>query len=153
MIRLNCAIEWFADTMTTDSASDIANMIMNKTQPYRILYCPSADRYAIGDGLGWTHHELAAALWKLGYLPEVTNYHDVETDAMLDYMFIPADEKWKDEIREADIEDSDIAVYTVALRLTIGTLYLSSQRSSFNMQSEDPDLYQALKTRRLIATN
>ena len=148
---LNAGIERFSDILITDSPGTIANLIMNKTRPFRFLYNREADRYAIGEALNCYHSELAIAIWKLGYPPYFKNYNDVneDEDCMVQYIFMPNTKEWENEIDDAEDFEGVGAHYTPALKLTVGNLYYASE-GNFNIQEDDPYLYQALKARRLI---
>lgn len=55
-------------TYATDSAQDIANWIVNKPKPYRILYDRYYDVWVIADANDQTHSDMAMGLFDSGYL-------------------------------------------------------------------------------------
>ena len=55
-------------TYATDSAQDIANWIVNKPKPYRILYDRYYDVWVIADANDQTHSDMAIDLFDSGYL-------------------------------------------------------------------------------------
>ena len=55
-------------TYATDSAQDIANWLVNKTKPYRVLYDRLYDVWVIADANDQTHSDMAIDLFDSGYL-------------------------------------------------------------------------------------
>ena len=55
-------------TYATDSAQDIANWIVNKPKPYRVLYDRYYDVWVIADANDQTHSDMAIDLFDSGYL-------------------------------------------------------------------------------------
>jgi hypothetical protein len=52
----------------TDSATDVANWLVNKPKAYRILYDSKRDVYGIADALKATHMDIARHLYRTGYV-------------------------------------------------------------------------------------
>lgn len=156
-IRLNAGIENVDGILIVDSASTIANLLMNKTRPYRFLYSKEADRYVIGEAYSCYHNQLAHTLWGRKYLPQYKDIYDVDdaidSTEFIPYIFMPNTKEWENEIDDADdFEFVDDVHYRPVLRMTIGNLYhaMDDDWKNFDIRKDDPDLYQALKTRRLI---
>lgn len=55
-------------TYATDSAQDIANWLVNKPKPYRVLYDRLYDVWVIADANDQTHSDMAIDLFDSGYL-------------------------------------------------------------------------------------
>lgn len=55
-------------TYATDSAQDIANWLINKPKPYRVLYDRYYDVWVIADANDQTHSDMAIDLFDSGYL-------------------------------------------------------------------------------------
>jgi hypothetical protein len=55
-------------TYATDSAQDIANWLINKPKPYRVLYDRFYDVWVIADANDQTHSDMAIDLFDSGYL-------------------------------------------------------------------------------------
>ena len=72
----------------SDYAGDIANWLINKPKPYRILYDSKHDIWCIADALGITHTSMAALLYDTGIAgltPEEQAYVDEETANLRKY--------------------------------------------------------------------
>lgn len=52
----------------TDSATDVANWLINKPKAYRILYDAKRDVWGIADAMRGTHMDIARNLYKSGYI-------------------------------------------------------------------------------------
>lgn len=68
-LRINERLELIADGIyATDSATDVANWLVNKPKAYRILYDSKRDVYGIADALKATHMDIARHLYRTGYV-------------------------------------------------------------------------------------
>lgn len=67
-------------TYATDSAQDIANWLINKPKPYRVLYDRYYDVWVIADANDQTHSDMAIDLFDSGYLYGVAKdlYGDIK---------------------------------------------------------------------------
>lgn len=66
-------IEQHNGILITDYAGDVANLLMNKPKPYRIVWNSENDVYGVGDAYKFVHGDITAAMIDLGY-----NIRDVE---------------------------------------------------------------------------
>lgn len=67
-------------TYATDSAQDIANWLINKPKPYRVLYDRYYDVWVIADAHDQTHSDMAIDLFDSGYLYGVAKDLDGDID-------------------------------------------------------------------------
>ena len=69
-------------TYATDSTQDIANWLVHKAKPYRILYDKKYGVWVIADAQTQTHADMAVDLFDSGYLYGVTNNLDNDINTM-----------------------------------------------------------------------
>lgn len=69
-------------TYCTDSAQDIANWIVNKPMPYRIIYDKKYDVWCIADAEVQTHKDMSIDLFDSGYLYGVSRDLDADIERM-----------------------------------------------------------------------
>lgn len=66
---INERLESIADGIyATDSATDVANWLVNKPKAYRILYDAKRDVWGVADAMRGTHMDIARNLYKSGYI-------------------------------------------------------------------------------------
>lgn len=87
----------------TESAQDIANLLVNKPKPYRIVYDSSYDIWGIGDANLVTHDDLKFAIGDSGYLvqfPEFNTFIDNERKRIRDRYLTGAGRMRDDVVRQ-----------------------------------------------------
>ena len=68
-LRINERLELIANGIyATDSATDVANWLVNKPKAYRILYDAKRDVWGVADAMRGTHMDIARNLYKSGYI-------------------------------------------------------------------------------------
>ena len=148
-------------TYCTDNAKDIANWIVNKPKPYRILYDVKYDIWCIADALAQTHRDMSIDMFDTdtkylyGYARDLDNdiikmrqigdYNNGWTDAevysdfqfehrnLVGMIFIPNNMNYR------DYEESGF--YENQTRLTTGTMFTLFP---FNSTGVFKDLYRKL---------
>jgi len=148
-------------TYCTDSAKDIANWIVNKPKPYRILYDVKYDIWCIADAMSQTHRDMSIDMFDTdtkylyGYardldndiikMRQIGNYSSGWTDAevysdfqfehrnLVGMIFIPNNMNYR------DYEESGF--YENQTRLTTGTMFTLFP---FNSTGVFKDLYRKL---------
>lgn len=69
-------------TYCTDSAADVANWIINKPKPYRVLYDSKFDIWCIADATQNTHKDMSIDIFDSGYVYD--NPEHIDVDAYID---------------------------------------------------------------------
>ena len=170
-VLLDERLEEIADsTYATDSVTDIANWILNKPKPYRILYDKKFDVWAIADAMKNTHKDMSIDLFDSDYLYGVSSkvddyinfarndgtFNSGYTDAEVysDYgfdnyylkglFFVPKDMNYR------DYEESGF--YSYEIPITSGTIFVTS-RDEFTSNGIFRDLYNKLDRQGAIKTS
>ena len=149
------------NTYATDSATDIANWILNKPKPYRILYDAKYDVWCIADAMSQTHKDMSIDLFDSDYLYGVakdldgdiatmrklgdfnSGYTDAEVYSDFGFdnyylkglFFIPNDMDYR------DYEESGF--YSYETPISSGTIFASHQ-GEFSSTGIFKDLYNKL---------
>ncbi len=149
-------------TYCTDSAQDIANWIVNKPKPYRIIYDKTYDVWCIADAAVQTHKDMSIDMFDSNYLYGIAkdldsdielmrkedNLNDGWTDAEVysDYqfdhynikglIFIPENMEYR------DYEESGF--YSAKTELVNGTIF-TTRHSEFSDSGIFKSLYLKLK--------
>lgn len=161
-VSLDERLEEIADsTYATDSATDIANCLINKPKPYRIIYDKKFDVWCIADAMKQTHKDMSIDLFDSDYLYGVSrkvddhinfarndgDFNSGYTDAEVysDYgfdnyylkglFFIPKDMNYN------DYEESGF--YSCEVPITSGTIFVQ-RASEFSESGIFKDLYKKL---------
>lgn len=161
-VSLDERLEEIADsTYATDSATDIANWLINKPKPYRIIYDKKFDVWCIADAMKNTHKDMSIDLFDSDYLYGISrkvddyinfarndgDFNSGYTDAEVysDYgfdhyylkglFFIPKDMNYR------DYEESGF--YSSEIPITSGTIFVQDSYE-FSEQGIFRDLYKKL---------
>lgn len=156
----------------TDYAGDIANWLLNKPKPYRIIYDSYFDVWCIADANNWTHDKMAKEMFSSGYIEEVANKDKLEkflSDANEHFSkYVPGVKFSNRELYKSYgfaqlylegcmfIPNSDnydnyeeSKFYSYEIRLTTGILFVYDM-FMFSPQGHYRDLYNALERRNAI---
>lgn len=151
-----------SSTYATDSAQDIANWIVNKPKPYRVIYDKTYDVWCIADANMQTHKDMSIDLFDSDYLYSVARHLDddikrmreedrlnsgwTDAEAYSDYqfdhynikglIFIPNGYEYE------DYEESGF--YSAKTELTNGTVF-TTRSSEFSDSGIFKSLYLKLK--------
>ena len=71
-----------SSTYATDSAQDIANWLVNKPKPYRVIYDKTYDVWCIADANMQTHKDMSIDLFDSDYLYSVARHLDDDIKRM-----------------------------------------------------------------------
>ena len=161
-VSLDERLEEVADsTYATDSATDIANWLINKPKPYIIIYDAKYDVWCIADAMKQTHKDMSIDLFDSDYLYGVakdldndiktmrklgdfnSGYTDAEvySDFQFDHynvkglFFIPKNMNYH------DYEESGF--YSCEVPITSGTIFVQ-RASEFSESGIFKDLYKKL---------
>lgn len=156
----------------TDYAGDIANWLLNKPKPYRIIYDSYFDVWCIADANTWTHDKMAKEMFSSGYIEEVANKDKLEkflSDANEHFSKYVTGVKFSNRelyksygfsqlylegcmfIPNSDNYDNyeESKFYSYEIRLTTGILFVYDM-FMFSPQGHYKDLYNALERRNAI---
>ena len=159
-VQLNEKLEEVADsTYVTDSATDIANWLINKPKPYRIIYDKKYDVWCIADAMKQTHKDMSIDLFDSDYLYGVakdldsdietmrkdfnSGYTDAEvySDFQFDHYYIKGLFFIPKNMNYHDYEESGF--YSHEVPITSGTIFVQ-YASEFSESGIFKDLYKKL---------
>lgn len=139
------------DILFTDYFGDIANLILNKPKPYRIIYNQFDDVYIIADAQSVIHEEMTETALNQGYLPktqELLNKTHMDIDEFdannSDNIIFLTDESITDEFGSYS-DKYATAEYGYEYPITTGSIFIKAKYGKSYFKRAFPDLYSKLK--------